>query len=136
MHSLRFYRGVFLVAALYDLVIGAVFLFLYPWVYGLMGIGLPAEPAYLQTSAAFVLVQGIMYVLIYLHLERNRDLILIGAIYKAAYAVISLYHFGVGDLPHSLFAVFGFLDIGFLVLFILCLRTISGAGRSGAHSTA
>ena len=47
MGSLRFYRGVFFVAALYDLILGAAFLFFYPWAYGLMGIPLPTEPAYL-----------------------------------------------------------------------------------------
>jgi hypothetical protein len=122
MDRRRFYRGVFFVAAAYDLVLGVGFLFLYPWVYQLMGISLPTEPAYLQMSAAFVLVQGIMYALVFRNMERNRDLILVGVIYKAAYAGISLYHLALGDLPHVLFAVFGVLDIGFMILFLMCLR--------------
>lgn len=129
MGSLRFYRGVFFVAALYDLILGVAFLLLYPWIYGLLGIPLPTEPAYLQMAAAFVVVQGIMYVLVYRDMERNRDLILVGAIYKAAYAVVSLYHLGVGDLPHGLFAVFGVLDIGFMILFAMSLGRL-GALRS------
>jgi hypothetical protein len=129
MADLRFYRGVFLVAAVYDLLLGIVFLFLYPWAYGALGIPAPAEPAYLQLSAAFVLVQGIMYVLVFRHIEESRDLILVGAIYKAAYASISLVHLGIGDLPHIAFAVLGVLDLGFLVLFMMCLRALGSAGR-------
>lgn len=140
MGNLRFYRAVFLVAALYDLILGTVFLFLYPWVYGVMGIPLPTEPAYLQMAAAFVLVQGMMYVLVYRNLEGNRDLILVGATYKAAYAVISLYHLGAGDLPHPFFAVFGVLDIGFMVVFAMCLgwlgKRVTGQAAADAPSRA
>ena len=124
MRNPRFFRGVFLVAAVYDLVLGVVFLFLYPWAYAALGIPSPTEPAYLQLAAAFVLVQGIMYVLVYRNLEGNRDLILVGAIYKAAYAAISLFHLGLGDLPHPTFALFGVLDLGFLALFVMCLRAM------------
>lgn len=134
MDNLRFCRGVFFVAAAYDLVLGAIFLFLYPWAYGVLGIGLPAEPAYLQMAAAFVLVQGIMYVLVYRNLERNRDLILVGAIYKASYAAISLYHLGVGDLPHVAFAVFGVLDIVFMILFAICLGRLGALGAGAVES--
>ena len=129
MHDLRFYRKVFLVAALYDLILGVAFLFLYPWIYGALDIPGPTEPAYLQLAAAFVLVQGIMYALVYRNLERNRDLILVGAIYKAAYAAISLLHFAIGDLPHRVFAVFGVLDLGFLVLFLMCLKALGPPDR-------
>ena len=136
MRNLAFYKGVFAVAAAYDLVLGVVFLFLYPWVYGVMGIALPTEPAYLETSAAFVLVQGFMYILVYRNVERNRDLILVAVIYKLAYAAISLYHFGLGDLPHTLFAVSGFLDLGFVVLFVLCLRALKSDRGVGTPAAA
>jgi hypothetical protein len=129
--ELRSYRGVFLVASLYDLVLGVVFLFLYPWLYGLLGIAPPTEPAYLQASAAFVLVQGIMYLFVYRNMIRNRDLVTVGAIYKAAYASVAFYHWGLGDLPHSVFAVLGLLDVGFLILFVMFLRKIgTGGGES------
>lgn len=136
MDNLRFYRGLFFVAAVYDLILGGVFLLLHPWVYGLLGIPLPSEPAYLQMSAAFVLVQGIMYALVFRNMERNRDLILVGVIYKAAYAVISLYHLAIGDLPHPLFAVFGVLDVGFMILFAMCLGRLKSSGPLTAGSPA
>ena len=58
MQNRAFFRGFFLVAALYDLILGVAFFFLYPWVYGLFGIALPTEPAYLHVAAAFVFTLG------------------------------------------------------------------------------
>jgi hypothetical protein len=125
MQNRAFFRGFFLVAALYDLILGVAFFFLYPWVYGLFGIALPAEPAYLHVAAAFVFVQGFMYLLVYRNLEGNRDLVLAGAVYKTAYIGVSFFHWGMGTLPHSIFALFGVLDLIFLVGFIWYLRTVN-----------
>jgi hypothetical protein len=129
MRNRGFFRGVFLVAALYDLILGLAFFLLYPWVYGMLDISLPTEPAYLHAAAGFVLVQGIMYLLVYRNLERNVDLALVGAIYKAVYSGVAFYHWGMGTLPHSIFALFGFLDLIFLVLFVYFLVEARAAQR-------
>lgn len=122
MQNRAFFRGFFLLAALYDLVLGVAFFFLYPWVYGMLGISLPTEPAYLHAAAAFVFVQGIMYLLVYRDMDRNWDLVLVGAVYKTAYTGVAFYHWGMGTLPHPVFALFGFLDLGFLLGFIVFMR--------------
>jgi hypothetical protein len=121
MRNRGFFRGLFLVAAVYDLVLGVAFFLLYPWVYGMLDIALPTEPAYLHAAAGFVFVQGIMYLLVYRNMERNVDLVLVGAIYKAVYSGVAFYHWGTNTLPHTVFAVFGFLDLIFLVLFVYFL---------------
>lgn len=126
MRNRGFFRGVFLVAALYDLVLGLAFFFLYPWVYGTLGIALPTEPAYLHAAAGFVFVQGIMYLLVYRNMERNVDLVLVGVIYKAVYSGVAFFHWGTGTLPHSIFALFGFLDVIFLALFVYFLAETRG----------
>ena len=47
MKNRGFFRGVFLVAALYDLVLGLVFFFLYPWVYEYLGSPCPpSQPTF------------------------------------------------------------------------------------------
>lgn len=122
MQHRAFFRGFFLLAALYDLVLGVAFFFLYRPVYGLLGIPLPTEPAYLHAAAAFVFVQGIMYLLVYRDMQRNWDLVLVGAVYKAAYTGVAFYHWGLGTLPHPIFALFGVLDLLFLMGFIVFMR--------------
>ena len=129
MQNRGFFRGVFLVAALYDLVLGSVFFFLYPWIYGLLGVSLPTEPAYLHASAAFVFVQGIMYCVVYRNMDRNLDLVLVGAIYKMAYSGVAFYHWGTGTLPHPIFALFGLSDVIFLALFLYFLMEAWGVGE-------
>ena len=131
MQNRAFFRGFFLVAALYDLILGVAFFLLYPWVYELFGISLPTEPAYLHAAAAFVFVQGFMYLLVYRNLEGSRDLVLAGAVYKVAYIGVSFYHWGMGTLPHPIFALFGVLDLFFLVGFLWYLRTLKAGPRAG-----
>ncbi|UCF09441.1 MAG: hypothetical protein JSW65_05080 [Candidatus Bipolaricaulota bacterium] len=117
------YKAVFLAAAVYDIVLGIVFTFFYRVPFRWLGIDLPYSNAFVTLLGSFLLVIGIAYLLIVLgDLRRNRDLILIGALYKAAYSAIAFFHLTVGDIPHILFAlIFGIIDIVFLVVFTECL---------------
>lgn len=119
----RFYKAVFSAAAVYDIVLGVVFTFFYRVPFRWMGIDLPYSNAFVTLLGSFLLVIGIAYLLIVLgDLQRNRDLILVGALYKAAYSGIAFFHLAAGDIPHILFAlVFGIIDVVFLVLFSECL---------------
>ena len=122
MRNRQFYRGVFAAVAGYDLFLGLVFFVFYKGIYSVFGIQLPDNPAYLQLSAAFVFVQGISYYLVYLHPTRNVDLVKVGVVYKAMYTAVAFYYWAVGGLPHPIFAVFGFIDLIFLGLFVLYLK--------------
>ena len=121
MRNQKFYKGVFLVAALYDLLLGLVFFVFYQRIYSLYGLTLNDSPAYLQLSAAFVFVQGLLYYFVYANLQRNIDIVKVGVAYKIVYAVVAFYYWAAGGLPHQMFAIFGFCDVIFIVLFILYL---------------
>jgi hypothetical protein len=112
-----YYKGLFLIAAIYDIVLGLGFLFFYKLIYNSLGIILPLNPSYLSLSAAFVLVIGIGYFMVYLNL-RNRGLVWLGAFYKIAYVSIGVYYFIKNMLPHNIFSVFGIIDFIFLILFL------------------
>jgi hypothetical protein len=124
----RFYRGLFLVAAVYDLVLGIVFTFFGKQAFDMLDIGneYPGS-GYVPLIGAFLFVIGFAYLLIFLgDLERNRDLIVVGALYKAAYSGIAFYYWAIGDYPHVLFgALFGVADVVFLVLMVECAWFIS-----------
>lgn len=114
----------FLVAALYDTILGIVFLFFHGSAYRLLDIyeRLPYYRAYLSLIGAFLLVIGIAYWLIYFSdLQRNRDLITVGALYKLAYCATAVYYFILGEYPHALFVwLFGFADLVFFILMVEC----------------
>ena len=120
----KYYRGLFTIAAFYDLVLGLTFTFFPARAFAALGISdkLPAFGGYLTLLGAFVLVLGIAYALISRgDLRGNADLILIGALYKLAYAVTAFYYWAAGALPHVVFgAVFGVADAVFFALMAEC----------------
>jgi len=113
-----YYKALFLIAAIYDTLLGFIFLFFYKIIYEILNIPLPQYPSYISLSAAFVFVIGLGYYLVYRNLYANRDLVKIGAIYKLAYFLVVTYYFFFGILPHILFLVFGIIDFIFLILFL------------------
>jgi len=120
----KYYRSLFTIAALYDLVLGLAFTLFPARVFNALGIGdkLPAFGGYITLLGAFVLVIGIAYALISRgDLRRNADLILIGTLYKLAYSTTAFCCWAAGTLPHVAFgALFGVADAVFFVLMAEC----------------
>jgi hypothetical protein len=126
----KYYRGLFTIAAFYDLVLGLAFTFFPARVFAALNISdqLPAFGGYLTLLGAFVLVIGIAYALIARgDLLRNADLILVGTLYKLAYAAAAFYYWWAGTLPHVAFAaLFGVADVVFFVLMAECYLALKG----------
>ena len=81
---IRYYRALFLVAAIYDILLGVVFTFFYKPAFAWLGISaaLPQFGGYLSLIGAFLFVIGVAYYLIYRgDLAQNRDLVLVGVLY-------------------------------------------------------
>jgi uncharacterized membrane protein HdeD (DUF308 family) len=120
----KYYRSLFLIAAVYDVVLGIPFTFFPARAFDALGIRekLPAFGGYLTLLGAFVLVIGVAYFLISRgDLRRNVDLILIGTLYKLAYSATAFYYWSQGNLPHIAFAaLFGVADAIFFVLMAEC----------------
>ena len=120
----KYYRGLFTIAAFYDLVLGLAFTLFPARVFAALNISdkLPMFGGYLTLLGAFVLVIGIAYALIARgDLLRNADLILVGTLYKLAYATTAFYYWAAGGLPHVAFAaLFGVADTVFFVLMAEC----------------
>jgi hypothetical protein len=116
------WRSFFLVAAIYDLVLGLGFFVLYDPIFSALGIALPNNTSYIHLTAAFVFVQGIGYWFVYQAPEENLGIVKLGVVYKAVFSTLSFYYLAIGELLHPVFLVFGVLDIGFLVGFVWFLR--------------
>ncbi|HUA37039.1 MAG TPA: hypothetical protein VMA35_01415 [Candidatus Sulfopaludibacter sp.] len=130
----KYYRGLFTIAAFYDLLLGVTFTFFPARAFNALGIGekLPAFGGYVTLLGAFVLVIGIAYSLISRgDLRGNADLILVGALYKLAYAVTAFYYWAAGSLPHVAFAaLFGVADGFFFVLMAECYWSLRKEARA------
>ncbi len=125
----RYYRGLFATAAVYDVVLGVVFLFFGRWAFDVLDIEEKyPEGGFLPLIGAFILVLGIGYYLIgRSDLWRNRDLVAVGALYKLAYTGVGLWIAVFDEVPHMLFLwAFGVADAVFLVLMVECLLYLYG----------
>ena len=112
-----FFKGLFLVAAIYDLLLGLAFLSFYKPIYSFFNITLPTFPMYLQLSAAFVIAMGVGYYLVFLNLRRNIDLVKLGIIYKFTYIAVVSYFF-LMNLANIAFMYFVLFDAIFLATFV------------------
>ena len=97
-----FFRALFLIAAIYDLILGVLFFFFYKPIFSYFDISLPVYPMYLQMAAAFVFAMGVGYYFVYLNLYRNIDLVKLGVVYKIVYAGLTSY-FYFTDLANIVF---------------------------------
>jgi len=126
--KLKYYKGLFLFAAVYDLVLGIVFTFFSKSAFDLVGIPekIPEFDGYLSLIGAFLFVIGVAYYLIFRgDLQKNRDLILVGVLYKLAYFTITFYYFAIGNIPHLIFfALFGVVDLIMFILMVECYITL------------
>lgn len=123
-----FFRGLFLIAAFYDFILGILFLFFYRPVYAYFAITLPDYPMYLQMAAAFVIAMGVGYYFIYRNLYRNVDLVKLGIVYKAVYSGLTSYFFFT-NRAHITFLWFAVIDALFALVFIWFLLYAKKDGR-------
>ncbi|OGS71092.1 MAG: hypothetical protein A3F91_10280 [Flavobacteria bacterium RIFCSPLOWO2_12_FULL_35_11] len=125
---LKYYKGLFLLVAVYDIILGIIFMFFTKSTFEFLGIPekLPEFDGYLTLIGVYVLILGIAYYLIYKgDLQKNRDLILIGVLYKLGYCAVTFYYFIIGDIPHVLFlALFGVIDFIMFILMLECYYSI------------
>ncbi len=126
----KYYRAMFLVAAVYDIVLGIIFTLFPEPAFRFLGIAekLPEFRGYLSLIGAFLFVIGCAYWLIFKgDLHRNRDLIAVGALYKLAYSAVAFYYLAIGNVPHLVFvAVFGVADLIFWVMMVECRLFLRG----------
>ena len=122
--NLDFFKTFFLVAALYDVVLGAVFFFFYGPIFEILDVPLPNHPSYAHLTAAFVFVQGIGYWFVYRDMLRNVDLVKLGVVYKGTYSLLAVYYLASGELLDAIFAWFAVFDVLFLLGFVRFLALV------------
>ncbi len=116
------WRTFFLVAALYDIVLGVGFFFLFDPLFAALGIALPNNTSYIHLTAAFVFVQGLGYWLVYSDAPANLGIVKLGIVYKAIFAGLAFFYLAIGQLIHPTFLIFALADLAFLAGFVMFLR--------------
>lgn len=116
----------FIVAGLYDAILGVAFLFFSDAIFQSFGVIPPNHPAYVQFPALLLLIFGAMFFKIAGNPVRNRDLIWYGVALKAAYSGLAFGHQMAGGVP-AMWIPWAWADAVFLLLFLLAWKNLGAA---------
>lgn len=108
----------FVLAAIYDGLLGAAFLFASGFVFKWFQVTPPNHPGYVHFPAALLLVFGIMFLMIAKDPVKNRTLIPYGIMLKICYCGVVGFHWINAGIP-NMWKPFCIMDLCFLALFML-----------------
>ncbi len=121
-------RPLFVLAAAYDLALGIGVLLFFRPLYVWAGITPPNHDAYVQFGAAVVVVMGLGFALVAANPAANRGLMLMGVLFKFAYALPVLGHYFFGSMP-VVWTVFAWCDLAFAAGFAWAMAATRTGGR-------
>jgi len=116
----------FVFAALYDGVLGLVFLAAPTWPFEQFDVTPPNHMGYVQFPAALLLIFGVMFAAIARDPVANRGLILYGILLKVAYCSVTGSHWLATDIP-IIWKPFVVIDVVMLVLFVWAYVLLANA---------
>ena len=119
MNARAFTRGLFVVAGLYDGLLGLTFLFAWKSMFDFFGVTPPNHPGYVQFPALLLVVFGLMFLAVAADPARNRNLIPYGILLKAAYCGTVFWHWAARGIP-DMWKPFAWCDLAFGALFAVC----------------
>ena len=116
MSTKRWIPVLFMVAAIYDGLLGIAFLFASGRLFQWFCVTPPNHPGYVQFPAALLIVFGVMFSAIAMNPVRNRNLIPYGILLKTSYCGVVAFYWLTAGLP-GIWKPFCILDFMFLFAF-------------------
>ena len=116
-------RPLYVIAGLYDLILGVAFVLAQGRIFAWYGVTPPNHPGYVLFGALCVILFGIAFLLIARAPERNRDLIVLGILFKLSYALPVLWYHVTSGIP-SMWVPWAYADLVFAVLFLVSLQAL------------
>ena len=123
MKSKPIITSLFVVAALYDGILGILFLLAPEYLFSVFGVTPANHPGYVQFSAALLIVFALMFTAVAVEPVRNRNLIPYGILLKVSYAGIVFYYWATSGIP-SMWKPFAVIDLLFMLAFVWAFRII------------
>lgn len=121
--NLKAIKSLFIISALYDFILGVIFLLGFRQIYHCFNIVLPNHDGYVQFGAALVAIFGVGFWFVAQDPQRNRDIVKMGILLKVSYSGVVFYHAALGNLP-GMWLPFAWLDIIFLIFFVIALKAL------------
>lgn len=117
-------KRLFLIASLYDVILGLIFGLFFGAIYTAFGITAPNHAAYIQLPAFFIVIFGVGFYLVYRDPLRHRGIMLLGILMKANFSLIVFGHMLFGSIP-NLYLPWAIFDGLFCILFLIAYRSRS-----------
>lgn len=127
----KLHKPLFLIAALYDGVLGIAFMIAPSQIFAMYSVEPPNHMAYVQFPALLLILFAVMFYRIAMDPVRNRDLILYGCGLKVAYCSMAFGYELTSGVP-AMWIPWAWADLVFLVLFILSWISL-GKAPVAAH---
>ncbi len=131
MKSLPLIKVLFVIAALYDGVLGVLFLLLPRMPFDWFAVTPPNHMGYVRFPAALLLIFALMFLAVAVDPVRRRELIVYGMLLKISYCALAFYYWAVGGLP-GMYKPFAIIDVVFLVLFVWAFVALGTASTTPA----
>ncbi|MDH3640200.1 MAG: hypothetical protein OES09_17300 [Gammaproteobacteria bacterium] len=121
--NIKWIKPLFLMAALYDGVLGLAFIIAPVEIFAMYGVEPPNHMAFVQFPAFLLIIFGIMFYRIAMDPVRNRELILYGCGLKVSYcSLVFVYELTSGI--SSMWIPWAWADLIFLALFIFSWKAL------------
>ncbi len=120
----------YVLAALYDAVIGLAFLLFPAAIYAMYAVEPPNHMAYVQFPALMLIIFGAMFFQISKNPAKYRGLILYGFALKVSYCSMVFGYMATSGVP-AMYVPFAYADLVFLALFIVTYRSLGEPAPTG-----
>ena len=120
MDKKKYYKKLFLSAAIWNWIVGLTLLmlsFINPNILPLFGVETPPSLVFMQILFILVIVFGIGLFIVYQDLDKNKGIVIMSIIEKVSFFVVFLIYFILGDV-NFLVLLLNFIDLIFGILFI------------------
>lgn len=124
MKSLGAIKVLFVVSALYDGVLGALFLLAGDALFKWFGVTPPNHAGYVQFPAALLIVFAVMFAAIAVNPVKNSNLIPYGILLKVSYCSVISFHWLTDGIP-GMWKPFCIFDVAFIVAFALAMTALA-----------
>jgi len=128
MRPPKWISPLFVLAALYDGVLGLLFLAFPLYAFEVCDVTPPNHVGYVQFPAALLLIFGMMFAQVARDPLASRTLILYGIMLKVAYCGVAISHWLATDIPW-MWKPFAWIDLVMGVLFVWAYVTLRGGGE-------
>jgi hypothetical protein len=119
----KWIKPFYIVASLYDGILGLLFLIVPTQLFDMTRIPPPNHIGYVQFPSMLLVVFAIMFWKIARNPSRNKNLIIYGILLKVSYCSVVLSHWLVGNIP-IIWVPFAVFDLCFMIGFIAALKQI------------